>query len=90
MDSLCVSRSYESQAWLVYANKAGTIRLKNFSDLSAGRTQLVEPMAKPRIARGRTEQVVRFGFNRPRLKAAEDTTAVDRRVSIQRFIQRFK
>ncbi|MDE1865694.1 MAG: carbon-nitrogen hydrolase family protein [Candidatus Micrarchaeota archaeon] len=70
VDSLCISRSYESQAWLVYANKAGVIHLKGFSDPSAGRTQVVEPMAKPVVAQGRTQQVVRCNFERKRLEAA--------------------
>ena len=70
VDSLCISRSYENQAWLAYANKAGIIHLKGFSDPSAGRTQIVEPMARPKIARGRAEQVVRFDFDRQRLEAA--------------------
>jgi predicted amidohydrolase len=70
VDSLCISRAYENQAWLVYANKAGIIHLKGFSDASAGRTQLVEPMAKPKIARGRAEQVVHSGFERRSLDAA--------------------
>lgn len=70
VDSLCLSRSYESQAWLVYANKAGIIHLSAFSDFSAGRTQIVGPMVKRSVARGRAEQVVRSRFERKKLEAA--------------------
>lgn len=70
VDSLCTARAYESRACLVYANQAGVLKLNGFSDLSAGRTQIITPTMIPVRANGRGEQVVRSKFDPRAIKFA--------------------
>jgi len=71
VDSLCTARAYESRACLVFANQAGLLKPIGFSDLSAGRSQVITPMAGPTRAAGRKEQVVRSKFNPAAIRSAK-------------------
>jgi predicted amidohydrolase len=43
IDSLCLARSYESRAVVVFANTAGKLKMRRFTDSTAGRSQVVAP-----------------------------------------------
>jgi predicted amidohydrolase len=64
IDALCLARTYESRAVVAFTNTAGKLKLRRFTDWTAGRSQITAPF-KNRIceSKGSKEEVIRCTFN---------------------------